>query len=492
MRKMSMLWLLVSGMILTACSGGGGSEELTPAPVTPEPPVTTTEMVSFIPTLEGMTRATDTQFQQGDRIGVFAMEAAAGDNKAIIADNGNFATNVQYTYNGSKFTASGNGIEYTSGRKLFYTAIYPYTSQAANSFEFSVKSNQSSATDYTGSDLCTATTEAVDSKEVSLKFSHRLTRVIFNLTGDGWNSSNITVKMVNVRTRASVNLNSLSFTATGNKGEVVCSSNGSNSYKVILPPQTLNAKETMLVVNMNGTEYTLDTQSELELRSGKSNEFTLNMNSNHEIVEFTGEINPWSEDERINSVVPEDIVKKMEPYIPIYTGTTPPIIEGTIFIEPFTAVYCEDYGNGGYAPGTQVNSQYIRFSNQNTIYNTIDMSEVSASGSNSSTGSGAFISGTDNNFTVFFNTVGQSSGISTKTALVISGTKTTTGIANLKYAFVMVDKGSDPDHILMNVGVFRVFEDQDGMSPYVSSWPANAPRQRAEDAREWDIYRFFK
>ena len=71
--------------------------------------------------------------------------------------------------------------------------------------------------------------------------------------------------------------------------------------------------------------------------------------------------------------------------------------------------------------------------------------------------------------------IGQPKGISTKTALVISGTKAQGGIRNLKYAFVMVDKGSDPDDVLMARGVFRVFEDQDDISEYVS-WPGSMSR----------------
>lgn len=69
-------------------------------------------------------------------------------------------------------------------------------------------------------------------------------------------------------------------------------------------------------------------------------------------------------------------------------------------------------------------------------------------------------------------TEGTSSGIYTKTALVISGTKTNTGIKGIRYAFVMVEKGDDPDTKLMDEGVFRVFEDGDGLA-LIATWPAN-------------------
>ena len=47
---------------------------------------------------------------------------------------------------------------------------------------------------------------------------------------------------------------------------------------------------------------------------------------------------------------------------------------------------------------------------------------------------------------------------------MVSGTKTDEGIKDFYYGFVMTDKGSDPNHKLMDVGVYRVFKDGDGIS----------------------------
>ena len=57
----------------------------------------------------------------------------------------------------------------------------------------------------------------------------------------------------------------------------------------------------------------------------------------------------------------------------------------------------------------------------------------------------------------------------------MSGTKTAEGIQNLQYAFVMVEKGDDPEGILMEEGVFRVFKDGDEIS-YYTSWPVEDTR----------------
>ena len=220
------------------------------------------------------------------------------------------------------------------------------------------------------------------------------------------------------------------------------------------------------------------------MNSGLQKEITLTYNSDEVVVEFTGDINPWEEEEvdnRFDDVVPPEIRDELEDYITIYNGVNPPNVEGVYFMDPFDLVYSED----GYDAGNW-SSYYIKFSNQNMTYNTIDFAEVSTSGRDESTGKGAFISGSGNNFTAYFNTEGTSNDIYTKTALVISGTKTSSGIKNLYYAFIMVEKGYDPDGILMEEGYFRVFKDEDGLSVN-STWPS---RTRS-DVKGVSIYSVF-
>ena len=184
-------------------------------------------------------------------------------------------------------------------------------------------------------------------------------------------------------------------------------------------------------------------------------------------------------DDRMDDVVPPAVREDMEDYIPIYDGVNPPTVEGAFFVNPLVAVYCEDESDGGYAPGTSVNPIYIQFYNQNKTNNTLDYKEQTQNGSQSSIGEGAFISGQGDNFTVYFNTIGKSSGIDTKTALVISGTKTADGIKDLYYSFIMVEKGPDPDNKLMKEGIFRVFKDEDGLS-IPTSWPAASRLMKVE------------
>jgi len=187
-----------------------------------------------------------------------------------------------------------------------------------------------------------------------------------------------------------------------------------------------------------------------------------------------------SEKQRIEQVIPPDIRDRMDDYITIYDGANPPNIEGDYLISPALLSYDSD---NDFNVGYQFTDVYIRFLNQDMIHNTLDYQEKS--GNSTSSGIGCFISGEGNNFSVFFNTEGVGNPdyiIHYKTALVISGTKTSSGIQNLEYAFVMVYKDYDPQPYYMAVGDFRVIIDGDGMA-YNNSW-SYAPRQNSPAAQK--------
>ena len=92
--------------------------------------------VCFYLSPEPSTRATDTEFEKGDAIGVFA---AARDDESVPAQlhpSGNFADNKKYIFDGEKFVPDGesNSIFITS-YPIDYYAYYPYAT-VDNPLEF--------------------------------------------------------------------------------------------------------------------------------------------------------------------------------------------------------------------------------------------------------------------------------------------------------------------------------------------------------------------
>ena len=451
---------MASAALVASCSSNG--EEVRPDQKQ--------ESVSFTASMKTLSRATETSFEENDQIIVYAVKDEG--NGTELKASGNYANYVKYTYRGNKFV-NDQGIVRPTEFGVRYFAMYPNTITAVPTFRFTVRTSQGASGQYTMSDLCTAVSDVTTAKEVNLLFSHRLSRVVVNLQGEALGTGTATVKLNNVNTGCNVDLNANTFTAYESSSTVYCADNGTNSYKAIIVPQTIEAGSPFLTVSLNGKEHTLKATSDINLASGKQQVFNLTINKD-EIVSFTGNILPWGEeDERIAQVIPDEIRQKMEPYIPIYDGVNPPNVEGCYMLDPMVAVYMEDYD--GDLSELQWMGEYINLTNQNKNDNTIDMEELTADGESYSIGQGAVIVGEGNNFSILFNTEGTNSGIYNKTALLLSGTKTTEGIQNLQYAFVMVEKGDDPEGELMEEGIFRVFKDGDDIS-YYTSWPVEDTR----------------
>ncbi|MBV5314030.1 MAG: hypothetical protein JZU47_12085 [Prolixibacteraceae bacterium] len=162
----------------------------------------------------------------------------------------------------------------------------------------------------------------------------------------------------------------------------------------------------------------------------------------------------------IEEVVPLAIQQQLKVYMPIYAGTTPPDIEGTYLINPDALVYTSD---GQYYVGKVFTDETIMFSGQNSVTNMIAYKTKQGAVSESS--DDVSVSGSDDNFTAYFNTVGEYDDKVTtfKTATIISGTISPSGIRNLTSAFVMLEK-NDPNKILMAVNDYRIFKDGNGLA----------------------------
>lgn len=239
-----------------------------------------------------VTRATETAFEDGDKIGVYAVNAQENTASQLLS-NGNYADNVCYTYDNGKFM-NKQGIVRPTDCGLRYYAIYPYSASSGATFKFSVSTDQQYTEQYALSDLCTAVSDITTDKDVNLVFSHRLSHIVVNVQGETLGTGTLTVKLNNVNTSCDVDLNANTFTAYESRNTVTCTDNGTNSYKAIIVPQVITAGTPFLTVSQNGKEYTLKASSNIHLTSGKQQVFNLSIEKD-EIVNFTGDILPWEE-----------------------------------------------------------------------------------------------------------------------------------------------------------------------------------------------------
>jgi len=157
------------------------------------------------------------------------------------------------------------------------------------------------------------------------------------------------------------------------------------------------------------------------------------------------------------TIIPPILKNEIENKMPIYSGTNPPDIAGQYKVAPNGLI-------GSSIKNDEIGKRYadlyiafIRGSNGRLSYRE-KQSDSESEGDNVR----VEVVGNSNNFTAYFESVGVSSGINNRTTTVISGTWTSTGISKFYYAFLMLEKGSDPNNTLVPVNTWRVFEDSDG------------------------------
>ena len=285
-----LILMLLCPLMIVACNKQ--VPEKKPVPEQPEPQK---EGISFKGIIKPMSRATDNGFETGDAIGVFAVEKTTGNVSGRLMSS-NYADNVKYVYSNGLFSGATSVIEQPTDKPLmFYKAVYPYSSDLRNEFSFAVGSDQSNSSSYTMSDLMTADTEATTEVTPHLVFSHKLSNIIINLKYEEKPGGSEQMFFNNVLVEAKANINENTFTAFGTTKTVIASGNGNNSFKVILPPQTIAEKVTLITLKVGSKTFTFFPESDFIWKSGMQYTYDVTV-SKAGIISFTSSINPWETD----------------------------------------------------------------------------------------------------------------------------------------------------------------------------------------------------
>lgn len=94
----------------------------------------------------GGARATETTFETGDAIGVYAA-VRMSSAPATLKTSGNYADNKRFVWNGSQFVADGDANEIAAGHETDYYAYYPYREDMGNplDYDFSIQGTSGKA-----------------------------------------------------------------------------------------------------------------------------------------------------------------------------------------------------------------------------------------------------------------------------------------------------------------------------------------------------------
>ncbi|MFI3263700.1 MAG: fimbrillin family protein [Rikenellaceae bacterium] len=251
-------------------------------------PVSDPNALTFKSSITTASRATGNQFDQGDEISV----------TAYAEDGSIYKANALYTYSDT-FT-SADPIVYTEdGQMLSFWAVYPYTELSeAGEVEFSVLKDQSEGTNYTLSDLMYSYAGATSESTPTLTFNHLLSNVIVNISSEEISLVNIE-PYLEAATDVNYNIFTGATTASETKSQISMASNGTNSYKAIIIPQSYAAGDTIGCIWVDGLDYPIVANKAYEFKAGKEYVFDLEIAYYFREIELVFSdvtINDWGTD----------------------------------------------------------------------------------------------------------------------------------------------------------------------------------------------------
>lgn len=259
----------------TSCT----NDELEQKPLDGRTPI---NLTSSVATRSISQNIQDTQIAAGVQVGVFAQSGGTaienGDNNALTAD-------------GTGGFTGGNTMYFPEEGDVSIYAYAPYNSNWAGMLstdnEFTVQADQSSDANYCASDLMIGvpSTNPVPSTTdaVQLNFKHKLTKlnINFNVGTSGVDLKGATVKVKNVKTTATVNIETGTVTESASPAPaditaaVFDAEATTFTASVIFVPQTITANTAFVeVTTTNAGPFTAPLSQEVAFEGGKKYTYT--------------------------------------------------------------------------------------------------------------------------------------------------------------------------------------------------------------------------
>ena len=258
--------------------------------------------MTFTVTHPSQTRATATNFESGDRIGLYVAQA-----DAPLEIGGNLVNNEALTYNGSRWTAA-HTLYWDEGTYNAY-AYYPYI-QGVSSIDdqpFSVATDQSTAKTatalggYEASDLLFATTKGIkaSASPINLTFKHIMSKLKIRLVkGEDFEGEMPTTAQVyihNTVPTATIDLQAGMATryVKGTQQTITAHQDDDYVFSAILVPQRVENRQPLVEVVMKGVSYMYE--SKFVFKPGVEHLVNLIITNNPDNVkiEIGGEVENW-------------------------------------------------------------------------------------------------------------------------------------------------------------------------------------------------------
>ena len=258
--------------------------------------------MTFTVTHPSQTRATATDFENGDRIGLYVAQA-----DAPLEIGGNLVNNETLTRNGSSWTAART-LYWDDGTYNAY-AYYPYIQGVSSISDqpFSVSTDQSTAKTatalggYEASDLLFASTKGIkaSASPINLTFKHIMSKIKIRLIKgedfEGEMPATADVYIHNTVPTATVDLQAGVATryVKGTRQTIKAQQEGAYSYSAIVVPQRVENRQPLVEVVMRGVSYMYE--SKFVFKPGVEHLVNLVITNNPDKIkiEIGGEVENW-------------------------------------------------------------------------------------------------------------------------------------------------------------------------------------------------------
>lgn len=292
--------LLSLSLGLAACSSGDDPNNQ------PTPPVTQKIQIK-INASASATRVSDSNFDQGDRVGVFVVNYV-GNSAGTLKASGNHVDNMGFTF--SNVWTSDSPVYWKDDKTHadFYL-YYPFVANpgSVEAMPFDVKEDQSSQENYKASELLIgkASDVAPTEKEVGITARHIMSQINIILeaadgfTSEDLSSANVKVKVNGIKNHSTANIITGTASATGEPTAVTpLYVNG--TYKALIPPQTVG-EGNLITVTADGRDFNL--KKAFTFESGRLHKFTVRLSKTSNGINVS--ISPWEDDGTDNGGVAE-------------------------------------------------------------------------------------------------------------------------------------------------------------------------------------------
>jgi len=242
-------------------------------------------------------KATDTAFEAGDTIGLFANHPVSASNVCLAWQNGGLTPETPVYWGADQLVDQST---------LFY-AYYPYNArlEGDRNISFSVKEDQSTPAAYTASDLMTASTYATPAEgTVQLNFVHRLSKLVLTIDNQLADDAVKEVYVGNVKLSTNVDLAiSQEYYAAGEPGAIKACEGGivtqdgvaQQAWSVIFPSQSTLPR--IMIVTRSGKEYVYETDYDIYFGASRRHYAHLILDQTALSASFTSTVFDWYEGE---------------------------------------------------------------------------------------------------------------------------------------------------------------------------------------------------